>query len=130
MSQSVGGCIDKHGCVDMQVPFSLVFTKTDKRKKKCPSPRENMQAFQVRSLSFVRYCMMQQISMMLSAANGSDSVVDQEIRHEEGSTSALRLAQAALLKEFENLPLIFETDSETQKGHAELLNHIARLGGL
>ncbi|KAK9904966.1 hypothetical protein WJX75_006599 [Coccomyxa subellipsoidea] len=57
---------------DAQVPFSLVFTKTDKRKKKCPSPRENIQAF-----------------------------------------------QAALLRDFENLPLIFETDSETQKGHAE-----------
>ncbi|KAK9792467.1 hypothetical protein WJX73_008261 [Symbiochloris irregularis] len=31
---------------DSQVPFSLVFTKTDKRKKKCPSPAENMAAFQ------------------------------------------------------------------------------------
>ncbi|EIE18621.1 P-loop containing nucleoside triphosphate hydrolase protein [Coccomyxa subellipsoidea C-169] len=65
---------------DAQVPFSLVFTKTDKRKKKCPSPRENMQTF-----------------------------------------------QAALLKEFENLPLIFETDSETLKGHKELLSHVAGL---
>ncbi|CAL8464270.1 g3805 [Coccomyxa elongata] len=67
---------------DAQVPFSLVFTKTDKRKKKCPSPRENIQAF-----------------------------------------------QAALLKEFENLPMMFETDSETLKGHAELMNHITRLIG-
>lgn len=38
-----------------------------------------------------------------------------------------RVVQAALLKEFENLPLMFETDSETLKGHAELLNHITRL---
>ena len=32
---------------DAQVPFSLVFTKTDKRKKDLPSPKENMEAFQV-----------------------------------------------------------------------------------
>lgn len=31
------------------------------------------------------------------------------------------------MKEFENLPLMFETDSETLKGHAELLKHITRL---
>jgi GTP-binding protein EngB required for normal cell division len=36
---------------DSQVPFSLVFTKTDKRKKRSPSPRENMQAFQVCALA-------------------------------------------------------------------------------
>lgn len=33
------------------------------------------------------------------------------------------------MKEFENLPLMFETDSETLKGHAELMNHIAELIG-
>lgn len=32
---------------DAQVPFSLVFTKTDKRKKGVPKPQENMDAFQV-----------------------------------------------------------------------------------
>ena len=32
---------------DAQVPFSLVFTKTDKRKKDLPSPQQNMEAFQV-----------------------------------------------------------------------------------
>ena len=37
-----------HWLADAQVPFSLVFTKTDKRKKKCPSPSDNIQAFQVR----------------------------------------------------------------------------------
>lgn len=31
-----------------QVPFCLVFTKMDKRKKRCPSPAENIAAFQVR----------------------------------------------------------------------------------
>ena len=36
---------------DAQVPFSLVFTKTDKRKKRCPSPRDNMKAFQARLYS-------------------------------------------------------------------------------
>jgi len=38
------------GCADWlaesQVPFAIVFTKTDKRKKRCPSPEENMKAFQ------------------------------------------------------------------------------------
>ena len=29
-----------------QVPFALVFTKTDKRKKKCPGAAENIAAFQ------------------------------------------------------------------------------------
>ncbi len=32
---------------DAQVPFSLVFTKTDKRKKGIPGPQENIEAFQV-----------------------------------------------------------------------------------
>jgi hypothetical protein len=39
---------------DAQVPFSLVFTKTDKRKKDLPSPKQNMEAFQVR-LSLFAY---------------------------------------------------------------------------
>ncbi|KAK9807729.1 hypothetical protein WJX72_007363 [[Myrmecia] bisecta] len=30
---------------EAQIPFSLVFTKVDKRKKKCPPPEENIQAF-------------------------------------------------------------------------------------
>ncbi len=29
----------------MQVPFSLVFTKTDKKKKRAPGPQENIAAF-------------------------------------------------------------------------------------
>jgi GTP-binding protein len=33
-----------------QVPFSLVFTKTDKRKKGVPPPQENIRAFQARLL--------------------------------------------------------------------------------
>lgn len=32
---------------DAQVPFSLVFTKTDKRKKGVPAPQQNIDAFQV-----------------------------------------------------------------------------------
>ena len=32
---------------DAQVPFSLVFTKTDKRKKGVPGPQQNIEAFQV-----------------------------------------------------------------------------------
>ena len=32
---------------DAQVPFSLVFTKTDKRKKGITKPQENIEAFQV-----------------------------------------------------------------------------------
>ena len=32
---------------DAQVPFSLVFTKTDKRKKGVPNPQQNIDAFQV-----------------------------------------------------------------------------------
>ena len=34
--------------------------------------------------------------------------------------------QAALLAEFENLPVVFQTDSLTQKGQLELLTHIAQ----
>ena len=34
--------------VDARVPFALVFTKLDKRKKKCPRPEENIAAFRVR----------------------------------------------------------------------------------
>lgn len=30
---------------DAKIPFSVVFTKTDKRKKKCPPVAENMEAF-------------------------------------------------------------------------------------
>ena len=30
----------------VQVPFALVFTKTDKRKKTCPGAAENIAAFQ------------------------------------------------------------------------------------
>lgn len=30
----------------LQVPFALIFTKTDKRKKKCPGAAENIAAFQ------------------------------------------------------------------------------------
>lgn len=40
------------------------------------------------------------------------------------------VAQAALLKDFENLPLMFETDSEIHKGQTELLMHIAKLRDL
>ena len=32
---------------DSQVPFSLVFTKTDKRKKGVPAPQQNIDSFQV-----------------------------------------------------------------------------------
>ena len=39
-------CVD--WLVGAQVPFALVFTKLDKRKKKCPRPEENIAAFQVR----------------------------------------------------------------------------------
>jgi len=35
---------------DSQVPFSLVFTKTDKRKKGVPAPQQNIDSFQVRLL--------------------------------------------------------------------------------
>ena len=39
------------GCAEWlaqnQVPFTLVFTKMDKRKKRCPSPEENIEAFEV-----------------------------------------------------------------------------------
>ena len=35
----------------VQVPFCVVFTKVDKRKKRCPLPRDNMTAFQVRLIS-------------------------------------------------------------------------------
>ena len=37
---------------DAQVPFSLVFTKTDKRKKGVPKPQQNMEAFQVTEGSY------------------------------------------------------------------------------
>ena len=33
--------------VDARVPFAIVFTKIDKRKKRCPRPEENMAAFEV-----------------------------------------------------------------------------------
>ena len=43
------------GCAEWlaqhEVPFTLVFTKTDKRKKKCPSPTENIQSFEVGNLA-------------------------------------------------------------------------------
>ena len=39
------------GCAEWmynnQVPFSLVFTKADKRKKKCPLPAQNIAEFEV-----------------------------------------------------------------------------------
>ena len=39
------------GCAEWmynnQVPFSLVFTKADKRKKKCPLPAQNIADFEV-----------------------------------------------------------------------------------
>ena len=37
--------------VCVQVPFSLVFTKTDKRKKRCPGASENIAAFQAQLLA-------------------------------------------------------------------------------
>jgi hypothetical protein len=39
-------CEPTQNCVSVQVPFALVFTKTDKRKKKCPGAAENIAAFQ------------------------------------------------------------------------------------
>ena len=33
--------------VDARVPFAVIFTKIDKRKKRCPRPEENMKAFEV-----------------------------------------------------------------------------------
>jgi len=43
------------GCAEWmhknQVPFSLVFTKADKRKKKCPLPAQNIAEFEVRPLA-------------------------------------------------------------------------------
>lgn len=33
-----------------KVPYSLVFTKADKRKKRCPPPDDNIQAFEVSRL--------------------------------------------------------------------------------
>ena len=38
---------------DAQVPFSLVFTKTDKRKKGVPAPQQNIEAFQVSLTKFL-----------------------------------------------------------------------------
>lgn len=42
------------GCAEWlwqhHVPFSLVFTKADKRKKRCPSAEENIKSFEVDSL--------------------------------------------------------------------------------
>ena len=35
----------------MQVPFFLVFTKTDKKKKRCPSAAENIAAFKAQLLA-------------------------------------------------------------------------------
>lgn len=47
------------GCADWlfrhEVPFSLVFTKLDKRKKQCPPPEENIAAFEVRPRPPFRY---------------------------------------------------------------------------
>lgn len=38
-----------------QIPFAVVFTKTDKRKKKTPSPQENMDAFEREMLKTWEY---------------------------------------------------------------------------
>lgn len=45
-------------CHVAQVPFCLVFTKMDKRKKRCPSPAENIAAFQVRMSTCCLLCYM------------------------------------------------------------------------
>ena len=92
---------------DAQVPFSLVFTKADKRKKKCPSPSDNMQAFQVRAL-WIAAGVLQQCP---HASNPGHHAAQ----------------QAELLREFENLPPVFETDAETLRGQPELLAYIAQL---
>ena len=48
----VGLCADPGNA---QVPFSLVFTKMDKRKKGVPAPQENMATFQVRLLMLIAF---------------------------------------------------------------------------
>ena len=101
---------------DAQVPFSLVFTKTDKRKKRCPSPRDNMKAFQVRRhvwhfLPVLSYSSSTRRSCWCSILDSTGPA----------------LPQAELQKAFENLPPMFETDAETLRGQPELLAHIAQL---
>ena len=117
---------------DAQVPFSLVFTKTDKRKKDLPSPKQNMEAFEV-SLCLCAYpltpfcgssaqeCYSGCVLPTLAQTLGSAGVLD--LDHVcEGSLPW----QAALLRDFENLPPVFATDSVTQKGQLELLSHVAQ----
>ena len=103
---------------DAQVPFSLVFTKADKRKKGVPTPQQNIEAFQVS----LNTCLLSEITANLLSLRVFPL----------GQQSACQLGdryltwQAALLRDFEDMPVVFHTDSVTSKGQNELLSHIAQ----
>ena len=102
---------------DAQVPFSLVFTKTDKRKKGVPSPQQNIEAFQ--GSFFTCLLIGSTIMAGLSPKHLTISLV--------GDIESCISWQAALLRVFEHLPAVYHTDSLTSKGQPELLSHIAQI---
>ena len=103
---------------DAQVPFSLVFTKTDKRKKGVPSPQQNIEAFQVSPSTCLHAA-----SCYYIASKSSPTCTTLSACQPDDSCLAW---QAALLRDFENMPAVFHTDSVTFKGQNELLSHIAQ----
>ena len=101
---------------DAQVPFSLVFTKADKRKKGVPTPQQNIEAFQVS----LNTCLLSEITANLLSLRVFPL----------GQQSACQLGdryltwQAALLRDFEDMPVVFHTDSVTsQRAERAPLTH-------
>ncbi len=104
---------------DAQVPFSLVFTKTDKRKKGVPAPQQNIEAFQV---SLTKFLFVSSPQTHIPDMPSSLHYNGQPCQISDGWFAW----QAALLTDFESLPAVFHTDSVTSKGQNELLSHIAQ----
>ncbi|CAL5220484.1 g2511 [Coccomyxa viridis] len=83
---------------DAQVPFSLVFTKTDKRKKGIPGPQQNIEAFQAALL-----------------------------RDFESLPAVFHTDSEELLKEWDEVPAVFITSSREGEGRQQLMHYIAQL---
>lgn len=99
------------GCAEWlwerQIPFSLVYTKTDKHKKRCPPPEENVAVFEVRLAPKLRA---RRLSIRLLSESIEGSVEQEELRGIIGT-----------------LPAALSTSSVGNVGKGSLLSYLSQL---
>lgn len=115
-----------------QVPFAVVFTKTDAKKKSGPGPSQNMGAFKKALLEVRRLAPGPAFSIGLFLST-SDLLLENPVL---ANSCCLRCQGALLIppfqcqnhpQEWEQLPQCFATSSKEGKGKSELLGYLASL---